>query len=250
MFANESSHEAEWQDVAPRVDGALEQLPEDLRVPLILRYLEARTQTDIAAELGVNHSTVSRRIKKGLDELRKALKKTGTVVSATLLGALLTDNAVAVAPPTLIAALGKMAMAGIGETATGGAAVTVGSAAASTTATSTALGTTAAKVAAIALAGAIGATGWSIYREMAELPNTASPARQEVPTVRESLPTKSTHNATRKELVVAAETGEPTEPLAQTAASELLDGYEGAQARIRTFRAEGVDTVEIVTPGG
>ena len=29
MFANESSHEAEWQDVAPRVDGALEQLPED-----------------------------------------------------------------------------------------------------------------------------------------------------------------------------------------------------------------------------
>ena len=45
--------ELTWEDIAPRVDQALEELPQDLRVALVHHYLEGRSQTEIAAELGV-----------------------------------------------------------------------------------------------------------------------------------------------------------------------------------------------------
>ena len=156
MHRDDEPGRARWQEIAPHVDQALAELPEDLRMPLILHYLVARSQRDIAGELGVNQSTVSRRIDKGLDELRKRLKKAGIVPSVTVLGTLLSENAIAAAPPTLMAALGKMAMAGTRGSATGTAGptsavlITEGS-----TATGVILGTVGAKVAGVLLGGAI-----------------------------------------------------------------------------------------------
>ena len=70
------------------------------------------------------------RIQKGIEQLRRQLKETGLVVSAAGLAALLSTHAVEAVPGTLVAALGKMALAGIGTSpapvAAGGSAVGLG----------------------------------------------------------------------------------------------------------------------------
>ena len=120
---------AAWPDVAPRVDQALSHLPEGLRTAVILHYLQGRSQSEIAAEFGLNQGTVSRRLEKGLAELRKEMEKVGVVVSAVALAMLLRNNAAAAAPPTLMTALGKIALAGIrGEGGPGAVAPTLHSA--------------------------------------------------------------------------------------------------------------------------
>lgn len=108
-----------WADIAPYVDEALVALPEEVRLPLLLHFFEGRTQGQVAQALGVNQSTVSRRIEKGLETLRAHLQQAGVVVSVAVLAALLTTHAVTAAPATLVAALSKMALAGVGCATTG-----------------------------------------------------------------------------------------------------------------------------------
>lgn len=168
-----------WEDVAPFVDEALVELPGDVRVPLILHYLQGRTQAEVAEELGVDQSTISRRLDRGVLDLRDRLRKAGLVTSAAVLVGLLTDNAAVAAPATLLAALGKMALAGIGKGAAGAGAAGGAAAASGTTAatvTGGILATTAGKVAAIAVAGAIAAGGVVTYRQATDGESEGMPA--------------------------------------------------------------------------
>lgn len=112
-----SNSEPTWTEIAPHVDAAIEQLPEELRLPFILHYLQGRSQAEIGGELSVNQSTVSRRIEKSITHLREHLKKAGWVISAGVLASLIADNTACAAPPALMAALGKMAASGVGGTA-------------------------------------------------------------------------------------------------------------------------------------
>lgn len=135
--------EPTWAELAPHVDEALESIPEPLRVPLILHYIQGRSQDEIALELGLSQSTVSRRLEKGLEVLRGKLKAAGVVASAALVASLLTANTASAAPVGLAAALGKMTMAGVG------ASSATGTSAAAGTATATAAGPGIVKAAAI-----------------------------------------------------------------------------------------------------
>jgi RNA polymerase sigma factor (sigma-70 family) len=123
--------EPTWAEVGPHVDEALESIPESLRVPLILHYIQGRSQADIAAELGLHQTTVSRRLEKGLEVLRAKLKAAGVVASVAAVASLLTANTASAAPASLGVALGKMAMAGVGVGSGTGASAAAGSAAAS-----------------------------------------------------------------------------------------------------------------------
>lgn len=124
---NESNGtEARWEQIAPQVDQALDELPDDLRVVLVEHFLRRRTQVEVARDLDVSPATVSRRIDDGLDELRKKLKKAGLIVSCVALAALIAENTASAAPATLTASLGKLAISGVGQS---GAAATTGTAA-------------------------------------------------------------------------------------------------------------------------
>jgi RNA polymerase sigma factor (sigma-70 family) len=103
-----------WQEVAVHVDAALDALSEDLRHPLVAHFLEGRTQAEVADELGVSQSTVSRRMEKGLSRLRRQLSDAGLSVPAAVLGATLARNAVQAAPPAVVSALGELGLAGAG----------------------------------------------------------------------------------------------------------------------------------------
>ena len=111
---------SEWADIAPLVDSAVEKLPEQLRTPVVLHYFHGLEQTQIAYHLRINQSTVSRRLDKAVDNLRKELQKAGVVVSVGALALVLTENASVAAPAALTAALGKMAITGPGAAAGAG----------------------------------------------------------------------------------------------------------------------------------
>jgi RNA polymerase sigma-70 factor (ECF subfamily) len=69
----ETSIGAGLNDLRPLLAGALQQLPEKYRAPLVLCYLEGRTNEQAAAELRWPLGSMSRRLARGQQLLRRAL---------------------------------------------------------------------------------------------------------------------------------------------------------------------------------
>lgn len=107
-----SNSDPTWLELSPHLDKALEELPDELRLVVIEHFLQRRTQAEIAKELGVSAMTVSRRVDRGIDELRKKLEKAGVIVSAVLLASLVAEHTCAAVPASVAVALGKVAIAG------------------------------------------------------------------------------------------------------------------------------------------
>ena len=114
LTAEKPSAEVSWNEIEPLIDQVLSKIPEHLRVPILMHYLEGATQSDIAIDLGVHQSTVSRRLSDGLNFLRERLHKVGFVVPTTILLTWLTSQTAVAAPSSLSSSLGKIALAGIG----------------------------------------------------------------------------------------------------------------------------------------
>ncbi len=130
--------EPTWEDIKAEVDRAIDRLPDDLREPLVLHFLQGRPQTDVAEALGVSQPAVSMRITKAVERLRRQLGPTGTALSVAGLVALLEAHSAEAAPATLIANLGRVALAGLGPSPPAGLAASVlGHAASMTAATKT-----------------------------------------------------------------------------------------------------------------
>jgi len=109
-----------WDDIKDEVDQAIAALPEKLRTPLVLYYLESERQEDIAEELDISQSGVSQRVRRAVEEVRERLRKRGVRISAGVLGPLLAANATEAVPASLSSTLGMMAIAGPGAGASAG----------------------------------------------------------------------------------------------------------------------------------
>jgi len=77
-----------WKEVRTMLDEELNALPERLRTPLVLCFLDDRTRNDAAAALGVSLSTLKRRIADGLERLNRRLLRRGVVGGGLALAAL------------------------------------------------------------------------------------------------------------------------------------------------------------------
>ncbi len=108
-----TSTSIEWNDVYDYVDEAISGLPAELRIPVVMRFLEGKSQRAIAKALGVPRRTVRDRIQKGLEFIGKALGEKGVSLSAGMLAALFTASIAeaATVPVALTAALGKLSIA-------------------------------------------------------------------------------------------------------------------------------------------
>ena len=110
--AQRTRAEPQWNDIYSYVDEAIEELPEEIRSPIVAHFLYGQSHGTIARASGVPRRTVSNRIKKGLELVGESLKKRGIPVATSTLTVMMAAHFTAeAAPTTLTAALGKLALA-------------------------------------------------------------------------------------------------------------------------------------------
>lgn len=92
-----------WQDVQTLLEHEIERLPQRYRAAFILCYLEGRSRSEAAYELGILENTLSSRLARARERLKQRLSRRGVNLSAILAAvALTTGGTSASIPATLI----------------------------------------------------------------------------------------------------------------------------------------------------
>jgi RNA polymerase sigma factor (sigma-70 family) len=97
-------HDAAWNELRPVLHDEVHRLPDKYRVPIILSYLEGKTNEEVARLLQWPVGTVKGRLLKARELLRSRLLRRGMALSAAFLFTALDDGAVfaEVVPPELV----------------------------------------------------------------------------------------------------------------------------------------------------
>jgi RNA polymerase sigma factor (sigma-70 family) len=89
----DSEPEPVWEELRPVLDEELGKIPEKLRLPLVLCYLEGKSYEFAAEELNISHSALKMRLERARDALRTRLTRRGLGVSGSALAVLISQNA-------------------------------------------------------------------------------------------------------------------------------------------------------------
>lgn len=104
--------EANFAQLAPVLDDAINQLSERDRAAILLRYFEQNDLRTVGAALGGSEDAAQKRIGRALEKLRVFLKNRGVTFSTATLGSVLAAEAVTAAPAGLVASISGVALAG------------------------------------------------------------------------------------------------------------------------------------------
>jgi RND family efflux transporter MFP subunit len=86
-----------WDDLGPVLDEEMSRLPRRYRLPVVLCYLEGKTNEEAARQLGCPAGTIFSRLARGREMLRARLTRRGLALSAGGLIGLLAANATSTA---------------------------------------------------------------------------------------------------------------------------------------------------------
>ncbi|HEY7428307.1 MAG TPA: sigma-70 family RNA polymerase sigma factor [Gemmataceae bacterium] len=93
---------ATWNEIRPILDAELDALPDEARRLLIACYLQEKTYSEVAAELGIPRSSVARHVERARGLLARRLARRGITVSSVLLAVLLEDSAKGAGVPAVL----------------------------------------------------------------------------------------------------------------------------------------------------
>src|SRR5262249_21174605 len=99
------------QELLELLDEELLALPELLRAPLVLCYLEGATRDEAAERLSCPLSTLKKRLERARSRLHDALTRRGLGLSAALLGTLLAGQSATAVPAARVQELASSALA-------------------------------------------------------------------------------------------------------------------------------------------
>ncbi len=101
-LSRRSEAEAEtWAQIAPLLDGALEQLGQKDHDALVLRFFEGRNFKEVGAALGASEDAAKMRVNRALEKLRKFFTKRGMSSTTTIIAGAISANSVQAAPVAL-----------------------------------------------------------------------------------------------------------------------------------------------------
>jgi RNA polymerase sigma-70 factor (ECF subfamily) len=104
------SVELRVEALEPLIDQALAELPDRMRLPIALHYLEGLSQEDVARQLNVPRRTVSYRISTGLERMGSWLQRRGVTAVAGVLATRLSDLPTQVLSDEFSAQLSKLGL--------------------------------------------------------------------------------------------------------------------------------------------
>ncbi len=144
------------------IDEELARLPDSIRAPIVLCYLEGLTHEEAASRLGWPVGTVRSRMARGRDTLRHRLSRRGVTANDATLGSVLAPVSLSLPTPLLDATV----KASLSFFTTGATSAALASASAISLAQGVLHAMTLIKISAlgaVALSGAIALSGWQTY---------------------------------------------------------------------------------------
>jgi RNA polymerase sigma factor (sigma-70 family) len=101
MRALDDNTEPPWEQIAPCLDEALEQLNSSNRDVLVLRFLRGLDFRAVGAALGIGEDAAQKRASRALEKLRDVLSRRGVELTTAALASVLVTEAVTAAPAGL-----------------------------------------------------------------------------------------------------------------------------------------------------
>lgn len=101
-----------WERIEPHLHDALDRLKPLDRDAVLLRYVQEQSLSEIGVSLGLSENTVRMRVSRALEKIRVHLAKEGVVLSVGALAVLLEEHAVQASPPSVFAAIARIAASG------------------------------------------------------------------------------------------------------------------------------------------
>jgi RNA polymerase sigma factor (sigma-70 family) len=110
--------ETKFTELAPVLDQAINELAEEDRKAILLRFYEQYDLRSVGEALGSSENAAQKRVTRAPDQLRSLLIRRGVVLSTAVLGTTLAGEAVTAAPTGLAASIVGIAIAGAAKTGT------------------------------------------------------------------------------------------------------------------------------------
>jgi RNA polymerase sigma factor (sigma-70 family) len=109
--ANEPASDETWNQIAPLLDGAMEQLGQKDHDAVVLRFFEGRNFGEVGAALGASEDAAKMRVNRALEKLREFFTKRGVSSTTAIIAGTITTNSVQAAPVALAKSITAVAIA-------------------------------------------------------------------------------------------------------------------------------------------
>jgi RNA polymerase sigma factor (sigma-70 family) len=113
MSVVQQEAEAGWDEIAPVLDEAVNELAPTDQEALVLRFFQKRDFRSIGTALGVSEDTAQKRVSRALDKLQVILKGRGAVLTTAALGAVIATEATVAAPAGLAVSITGVSLAAV-----------------------------------------------------------------------------------------------------------------------------------------
>lgn len=110
MESNPPDSAAAWEQMAPQLNQALNELKEPDRDALIFRFIESKSMAQVGSALGITEGAAKMRVARALQQLRDIFEARGIALPVTLLAAALSTSATQAAPVGLAATITTSAL--------------------------------------------------------------------------------------------------------------------------------------------